>query len=158
MTTTSTTTSTTTDWLGLGKIDFTDFLADLSNMHGESTAPVDVFNTHCDYCDSNNCNGWTLRALPDYQFDVSGTNYDECYDECIGIFGTYNGDTLCTPECSDLLSQRDISALETSNENSVISNENDYMYAQSDYPESNQSVPVFYSLLILLFVFFMQAF
>ena len=31
---------------------------------------VDLVNTHCDYCDSNNCNGWTLRALPDDQFDV----------------------------------------------------------------------------------------
>ena len=29
---------------------------------------IDAVNTHCDYCDSNNCNGWTLRALPDDQF------------------------------------------------------------------------------------------
>jgi len=31
---------------------------------------MNLVNTHCDYCDSNNCNGWTLRALPDDQFDV----------------------------------------------------------------------------------------
>ena len=29
---------------------------------------VDMVNTYCDYCDSNNCNGWTMRALPDEQF------------------------------------------------------------------------------------------
>ena len=31
---------------------------------------TELVNTHCDYCDSNNCNGWTLRALPDEEFDV----------------------------------------------------------------------------------------
>jgi len=31
---------------------------------------MSAINTHCDYCDSNNCNGWTLRALPDDQFAV----------------------------------------------------------------------------------------
>lgn len=27
-----------------------------------------VQQTYCDYCDSNGCNGWTLRALPDEAF------------------------------------------------------------------------------------------
>jgi len=27
-----------------------------------------VRNSYCDYCDSNGCNGWTLRSLPDESF------------------------------------------------------------------------------------------
>ena len=165
MTTTSSTTSTTTNWLGLGNIDFTDFITDFNDtLDGESSVTDDLFNTHCDYCDSNNCNGWTLRALPDDQFDIGGTNYEECYDECFDRFGLYNGETLCSQECSDLLSQRDISAAETYGENSVISNENGYVesyaasYTQSDYLETNQGVSVFYSVLILPFALFMQSF
>ena len=48
---------------------------------------IELVNTHCDYCDSNNCNGWTLRAHPDEKFETKDTDIS---DSIVTEYPTYS--------------------------------------------------------------------
>ena len=52
------------DWLFNIRVQFKPYC--VTNAKGEFN--VSMVKTYCDMCDSNNCNGWTLRAMPDSEF------------------------------------------------------------------------------------------
>ena len=55
------------DWYDIGNI----------SMPAEEKRQKEALqNILCDLCDSNNCNGWTLRALPDEKFATNDTYTD----------------------------------------------------------------------------------
>ena len=51
------------DWYDTGNI----------STQAEERQKIALQNIMCDLCDSNNCNGWTLRALPDEKFATNDT-------------------------------------------------------------------------------------